>query len=503
MRCLTLADALRERGAETLFVSASLPAALRERIVVSGHEIADTGPAPWLGRLVGDWEAVGLTVSERAADYETTLAAIGSGADWLVVDHYLLDREWESAARAVVARICAIDDLANRPHDCDLLIDQTLGRSDADYRLLVPDGAALLCGPRFSLLRPEFARERPAALERRRRAGPVRRIMVSLGGMDIGGFTASAVRAALDAAPGRAIDVVIGNSAPALVEARGIAAANPSVELHVDTTHMAGLMSDADLAIGAAGTSSWERCCLGLPAVVFAVAGNQRPSAQALEDADAILCIDSVAQLAEALMRLLVDPDRLARMTAAAFAIVDGLGTQRVVGQMIRAETSSEPERIELRRAHAADCERLWLWRNDPETRRYSRNRNAIAWNENEQWFSDALARSDRRLFVAEQGKQLIGMARFDRTEGKPASFEVSINLAPEARGRGVGRALLRQACDKWAAEAGAATIYASIHESNVASRRIFETCGFVRQGDGEGGFGRYALQLDASRLGS
>ena len=332
MRCMTLADALAERGAQVTFVSAAMPEALGERIAMAGHKLVRIPRSPELEREGRDWHKVPLSADAQAVDCRATAEATRP-ADWLIVDHYLLDSRWHAASRTFARRLLAIDDLANRQYDCDLLLDQTFGRSAEDYDPLLPDGAVQLIGPDFALLRPEFPRERPSALARRRANRPVERILVSLGTTDPGNITATILRQVLEAAPECAVDVVLGAQAAADSHVPAIASENPRVTVHVSSTRMAELMRDSDLAIGAAGATSWERCCLGLPAIVIVLADNQQLIAEGLAKAGAHVTVDAADSrtFAEQFRLLLGSGEARSRMSERAAAISDGQGTQRVV----------------------------------------------------------------------------------------------------------------------------------------------------------------------------
>jgi UDP-2,4-diacetamido-2,4,6-trideoxy-beta-L-altropyranose hydrolase len=329
MRCLTLANALSEEGAEVVFVAAQMPDALPARIVEGEHRLAQIAASAEMQREGERWEEPPLSADAQLVDAKATGAAIGE-ADWIVVDHYLLDARWHSAARGFASRILVIDDLANRRYDCDLLLDQTFGRPADDYRELVPAGAKVLAGATYALLRPEFARERPGALDRRERGGPVRRILVSMGTADPDGITARIVEQALAAAPRCVIDVVLGPQAASLDQLRALTERQAGISIHVDSDRMAELMRDADLAIGAAGSTSWERCCLGLPTIAFVVADNQRKGASALEHAGAAVLVGNQRELAEQLREILASSERRVRMSEKAMQIADGLGTERL-----------------------------------------------------------------------------------------------------------------------------------------------------------------------------
>ena len=204
----------------------------------------------------------------------------------------------------------------------------------------------------------------------------------------------------------------------------------------------------------------------------------------------------SVDQIAPALNELLTSPERLLRMSAAAFAMIDGLGTSRVVGAMLNRPGTTGTG-VELRRATVEDAEMLWLWRNDPITRAQSRNSEPVVWTEHASWLTSALDNPDRRIFVAEHNGTPVGTIRFDRLADQDAD-EVSIAVAPGQRRTGIGGAMLKAACT----ETHARAIRASVRADNQASRRLFESCGFALQGRAEPGFLCYVRQVEDEAAG-
>lgn len=260
------------------------------------------------------------------------------GVQLLVVDHYERSEPHTRALRPWAERIVVIDDLANRRHDCDLLIDQTHGRSERDYAALLPAGAVVLTGARFALLRPEFARQRPASLARRASQGAPRRLLVALGATDPGGLTLRAVQAVRRLPQLSRIDAVVGTGASSLAGLRRLAEDHPGLEVHVDTPHMCQLMHEADLAIGAAGTSAWERCCLGLPTALVVLADNQQLVARSLSEAGAamVTALDAepARHLRETVSQLCEDAALRSSMTHNAAQLVDGVGSTRVVAEI-------------------------------------------------------------------------------------------------------------------------------------------------------------------------
>jgi UDP-2,4-diacetamido-2,4,6-trideoxy-beta-L-altropyranose hydrolase len=351
MRCLTLADALAEQGACCCFIGRLHAGHLVELVRSRRHTVlalplgsapdGDTTPEPTQPPLThASWLG-----SDQHADARATLAVLaGAGADWLVVDHYALSATWEHALRPACRRLLVIDDLADRDHDCELLVDQNLGRSAADYAGRVQPNARVLAGPRYALLRPQFAARREASLTRRRTsAGPVRRLLISLGGIDLDNATGAVLKALCNAPAvlpaDCAITVVMGVRAPRLHDVHALAAQLPwPTDVRVAVDDMAELMADCDLAIGAAGGTAWERCCLGLPTLLLVLADNQRDGARSLDDAGAGLMLDPRQPLEQSLAPALVylsGGDALAGMSRAASQICDGGGVRRVLEAML------------------------------------------------------------------------------------------------------------------------------------------------------------------------
>lgn len=490
MRCLALADALRNRGATTEFICALVPDFLAELICAGGHKLHKIEPSATLEPLECDWDSAILGGPEQADDARQTIAAGGNPPDWIVVDHYRLDARWTGCVAPGVRKL-VIDDLANRTHDCDLLVDQTFGRSARDYANLVPERTEILTGARLAMLRQEFPAARDHALARRELPQRPQRLLVSLGQTDVGGVTRRVLEGLADSCD-LEIDVVLGPWAESRPWAEAMSAQNPRIAVHIGSRDMAGLTARADLAVGAAGTSAWERCCLGLPAVTLVLADNQRLVAGNLADADAILVAETPEAVGEGVRRLVGDHRLRMGMIAAAAAVTDGRGSERIADAMLRPHRKTRGD-LSIRLARAADSRAAWLWRNDPDTRAASQTHAPVPWPDHAAWWTRALASSDRELLVAELDGQPLAIIRFDRL-GEPAEgFEVSINLMPDARGGGLGLAVLETACSQFLDRAGEVPLVATIHRDNRASQKVFERMGFERERKvGETGFERY-----------
>lgn len=338
MRCLTLADALAARGAECQFICRAHEGNLIDFIRSKGYvthplpagatlppSSADLAHAPWLG----------ATQSEDAGACVPVLAELQP--DWLIVDHYSLDSRWEQALKPNYRKLMVIDDLADRPHVCDLLLDQTFGCESADYRPLVPAHCLLLCGSQYALLRPEFAALRSYSLKLRAQPALLE-LLITMGGVDKDNATGQVLQA-LRTSPLPAncrITVVMGATAPWLDEVRTLAQDMPwNTRVLVGIDDMAQLMADSDLAIGAAGATSWERCCLGVPTIMLVLAENQRKIAEALSEAGAAHLFDSSSLVNQPLIGTkYLNPLSLGAMSAAAAAITDGSGVNHVIGTL-------------------------------------------------------------------------------------------------------------------------------------------------------------------------
>lgn len=345
MRCLTLAEALRAQGAQCHFISREHPGYLLEVIRQRGHTVtalpaSQLSPATENDSVLQPAHAAWLGCDWQTDAAQTVAILATLQPDWLVVDHYALDQRWEEALAPHYRQLLVIDDLADRPHRCDLLLDQNLGRQPQDYAGLVPAHCQVLTGPHYALLRPEFAALRPYSLQRRQAQPALRQLLITMGGVDQPNATGQVLQALKTCAlpqEGR-ITVVMGLTAPWLQNVRELAVQMPwPTEVVVNVNDMAQRMADSDLAIGAAGSTSWERCCLGLPTLLVVLAANQQSGALALEAAQAARLIGSVNDIVTQLplaVAELIESERQSRMSLAASAVTDGLGVEKTLNAM-------------------------------------------------------------------------------------------------------------------------------------------------------------------------
>lgn len=331
MRCLTLADHLRSQGASVGFLSARLLPTFRERIKASGHQLRMIAPVEQ--EFVHNWDSLPMDEDAQLQDASNSIAALdGVPMSWIAVDHYRLGAAWQQAFVSVKpdTRIFVIDDLANRRHHCDLLLDQSFGRDADDYGELIPADARVLAGTDYAVLRPEFAEERIGSISRRADCSVAATLFVFLGTSDVGGITAKLVKPLVQLDNLKNIDVVIARDTSSYVELRELSKRHPRVRLHVDNPPMARLMAVADLAIGAAGSTSWERCCLGLPSITVVLAKNQQMVSETLAAAGACETVADPEAVIAAASALINDGERRLRMSRVAASLVDGKGVERV-----------------------------------------------------------------------------------------------------------------------------------------------------------------------------
>lgn len=343
MRCLALADSIRRLGCKCIFLSRDLPGSSIETINDKGFELItlpkvnDNNKAEAKEGEVAHASWLGVHWSRDVTD---CLNAIGSSkVDCLIVDHYALNVKWEKSIRSRCNRLLVIDDLADRRHDCDVLIDQNLGRSNHDYDALIPRASQKLIGPKYALLRPEFHNWRVKSLNRRGKC-TVRKLIISMGGVDKDNST-SAVLEALKRCnlPDQvSIKVILGLKAPYLKEVKALLKTmGYDSELLVNINDMAKVMSDADIAIGTPGSTSWERCCLGLPSFLVVTADNQISVGKALDCYGAAVLIGSINNIATSLPEKLKlhfeNPELLDEMAKKAASICDGLGIKRITDE--------------------------------------------------------------------------------------------------------------------------------------------------------------------------
>lgn len=464
LRCLVLANELQSLGWRTTFVTNE-----------SATDMIASG-------MMAASRVVPLPTGDLACP-ASAINAIGGSCDLMVIDHYGLDAAFEKGVRQGAATVIVLDDLGTRRHDCDLLLDPSPGRKPSDYTSLVPANCRVLTGPHFALLRRDFisARARtplPGQISVNRL-----RVVISFGLTDPVNMTAHALRAIAESGLDIDVDVILGGKAPHLDEiTQIIGTMNANAVLHIDPTNMPWILTTADLAIGGAGGSALERCCLGLPSIVLSLADNQESNIRGLAEVNAILPLkpragDEQTLIAHALQDLVADRPRRIAMSIAAARICDGHGAGRVA-QYLWPEMDTRGNMVTTRPADVEDTDRVFKWQTIPGIRKYSRTSHAPMLDEHRRWMQHRLLNTKGIFEILECGPSPCGFIRLDPIADAEDTFEVSILIDPEFQGRGIGTCALRLA--RRLVPDG--IFHASIHKDNAPSIRIFMATGYCKE---------------------
>ncbi|QGQ94361.1 UDP-2,4-diacetamido-2,4,6-trideoxy-beta-L-altropyranose hydrolase [Paenibacillus psychroresistens] len=347
MRCLSLAEQLHDEGNEIGFICREHLGNLTDYIKSKGYTVhtllnpvlnpvaqkssihSDIPPYPnWLG----------VSWHEDAEQTLNQLNLLEKRVDWLVLDHYSLDEQYEKMLRPYVNKILVIDDLANRKHDCDVLLDHNYFDNMANrYEGLISRQCQLVVGPTYALLRKEFQTAQAAV---RVRDGHIRNVLVSFGGVDITGETMKTLQALWPfAQQGLIIHVLLGKMNPHNAAIMDFCRKMPHCFAYEHVENMRELMEDADIAIGAGGTTTWERCCLGLPSLVITTAQNQEGLTEHVTRTGATGYLGKSNEVTswiihERVKQMMTHPEQCREMSARASQLVDGLGISRICKEL-------------------------------------------------------------------------------------------------------------------------------------------------------------------------
>lgn len=485
MRCLTLAELLREVGWQCDFFIKAHCGHAREIIERRGFRcylmpLQSGGDCntrsdyeDWLG---GDWQSDAQAMQGLMEK---------SPCDLLVYDHYAIDWRWATCMRPLAKKVLAIDDLASRRHDCDYLLDQTAGRKYESYRALINEGARCLLGSEYALLRPEFTALRCEAKRRRDATVGVRRILVAMGGADAANTTCLVVDALrqLSNAANLTVSLVVGKNYPHMQYLRQAIDDHPcSIEILSAVENMAEQMLTHDLAIGAGGTSAWERCCMGLPCVTVACADNQQQVIAELARRGAIAYAGDASNLASSklagMIALLVNDIQKWRVMAdSAYDICDGYGSVRTVLQLLRDEADRA---MQLRAVNPDDRELIFRWQCSPGVRTYARNPAKPTWQEHCAWFEHILANKPM-FWLAEFVGTALGFIRLQPWVENERVMEISIVTSPDFQRLGVAALMLQAIKSQYKA----GTLMGEVSDENIASRKLFQEAGYEERSPG------------------
>ena len=338
MRCLALAKIFKENGLVVKFACRKLKGNLIKKICLDGFKVYEL-EGEFKGKVTkrlkhSDW----LEVSDQQ-DADECIDIFNSEIfDWLIVDHYALDECWQKSLKPCYKKLLVIDDLADRKHQCDILIDQTFGRKKDDYLELVPKNCKMLLGSKYALLRHEFSSWRPYSLKRRIKP-KFNQLLINMGGADVDNATEDILDELklCNLPKDISIIVIMGEISPHVEFVKLKAKEIPyMVEVKVNVENMAEIMANSDIAIGAAGSSTWERCCLGLPTIQIVIAENQNTIYNSLVRSNAIKILQELKDLPNMFSDV---SDWMEEISETSRKISDGLGVPRVFRALMESRS--------------------------------------------------------------------------------------------------------------------------------------------------------------------
>lgn len=494
MRCLTLANALKQQGAEVEFTCREHVGNLIERIEQQGfkvYKLTQDTESIYLNteihsskreKLYGmQW--LGTTQQQDAEQCKSILDEIQP--DWLIVDHYAIDQTWQTLLKESCKKLMVIDDLADRQYQCDILLDQTYGRKKEDYLSLVPKKCQMLLGPQYALLRPEFAEWRDYSLKRR--ANPeLKKLLITMGGVDPDNITDQVLEAlkTCDLPKALEIIVVMGETAPNIDAVKTQAKIMPyTTQVKTNVNNMAELMANSDLAIGAAGATTWERCCLGLPTIQIILADNQKEAAINLARRGAILTLKDKfsASLKSTMLGIMVSIKRLEEVSVCAAKITNGTGCASVV-RLLNEKRQGMKEFGKLRDIKTEELSLMLVWRNVPKVRENMYTRHEISSDEHQAWWASVQKSSTQKYFMYEFNGMALGVVCFSEIDQKNHNASWAFYASPEAP-KGTGSRMEFLALDYAFNELGMHKLCCEVLAFNNPVIKLHKRFGFQSEG--------------------
>ena len=492
MRCLTLANALREKGAHCVFVCRPLLGNLAKLIETRGF------PVRMLPPLGDDLQLDSDPVSHAAwvgtswvVDAEQTSEVLSDRYwDWLVADHYGLDACWEQMLRQRCRQILVLDDLADRMHDCDLLVDPG---AEADllvrHERCVPASACLYVGPQYALLRPEFDRER-AALAPAVESNVPRRLLVMFGGNDVDGNSLEAVQAIANTAPsGVKVDVVVSIINQDQERLESFCSCHPGYALHVATSEVARLMASADMVVASGGGATWERLYLRRPGLLKVIADNQRKPLEFMAKAGYFDLYSDCRELEVALQSAFSrgvkpPPDIVANGIPAICTVI--------MNRLVNLESPS-----------ALDIRRTLYWLQDAALRKQFLMRgDAPVPRSHFQFWRRLLSDQKQRIFSIRQGRRHIGNAGLRNIDGNTDEAELWLYFGSESdRGAGLGKIVLDQLHEVMRNQLACANAVVHVSRKNARAYGLYCAAGYRLSQTQDADAAGFLLDMDVVRM--
>lgn len=470
MRCLVLADALKNVAADVSFACLPQHGDMIAYIEQRGHSVTKMTPVLSPVTPVDDADYLGWlqrSVDEDASDFISKIQQ----AEIVVTDHYAIGREWQQRIKAALqCKIVAIDDLV-RQHDADCIIDQTLGRKAEEYF----NNTTILAGTDYALLAESFSHYRAIAISK---SSPksIPKVLVSMGGVDAPNATLMVLKSLVGKVDA-SFTVLLSPRAPHYQEVVAWCDRHESVTHVGFCDNMALLMLDHDIAIGAPGSTSWERACLGLPSIIIPLAANQKTIMTQLVNHRAVIALElnEIRQkIINAFQMLLSDWETYHKVN---LALCDGKGVKRVMLILQQQAKTIEHCDFELTLATSADIKVVYDWQCHPKTRQYALNTAVPTWDEHLSWMIRKLTCPEDYFYIIRHrlSKQPCGVLRLDKQKDK--NYLVSIFVNPEQYGIGVASSALLLA-DFIHPDV---TLHATVLENNQVSQQLFTKAHYLR----------------------
>ena len=458
MRCLALAQDLKDSGYRVSFVSNSLTGWMKKKLVNEGFELF------FVDKIKGSGEDA----------KETSKIALEHKAEWVITDGYHFQTNYQQIIKENGLRLMCIDDVAGCHYVSDIVLNQNPGFKLEDYSA-APETKFLL-GLKYALLRREFRAAKPGA-------HPVsKNILITMGGTDPHNLTGQVLSVLLTKQLEK-ITVLLGSinpNIPKIKKMLKVMKSGVDVQLVIDADNIIPYMSNCGLAIHAAGTTSWELAYLGIPSLCYILAANQEPVAKALVRSGYSRNLGwyndfSKVGLTKMIDKYLSSPELLEEMSQAGRSLIDGKGVGRII-EVIK----QKPKSLKIQRASLDDAKDLFEWRNHPDVRKNFFNPAAVSWEEHKNWLKSRLEDQNATIYTVWLADEKIGSVRFELKEGM---FKVSVMLNPAFFGQGLGaRAIARGVISFVSEQKSQLPIWAEIKPDNVASIKAFAKAGFVQQ---------------------
>ncbi|RKF19648.1 UDP-2,4-diacetamido-2,4,6-trideoxy-beta-L-altropyranose hydrolase [Alginatibacterium sediminis] len=477
-RCLSLANQLKKFGHDLSFICTDHPGNIcsiirsfgfKVSLIPAGNSNIDPElTSSWLGRSYrGDAKATISNLEELPR------------VDYMVVDHYGIDSRWEAMLKPCTRHLVVIDDLANRFHHCDTLLDQTYARDLSAYYPLVPEFTNLLLGTDFALLRDEFLQFKDKILVKRKNTSKVKSLLVSLGGTDRNNVTKELMLMLENSSLNSSvrITIIVGPNNPhqsSLVDVSNTSRFT-NYKVLFAVSNMAEILSQHDLAIGASGASAWERCALGLPSISIELAENQKEICKILEHQGASIALGSPSELNGTKLEQALNyiQSNYQSMVSKSIALVDAHGSRRAAACIFQTSLK-DGLLVHLKLANSNDCQQLFEWQQEPATREYALNPSIPSYIEHQLWFQRQLSDKNYHLYMVSSKDTQLGMLRLDWLV-EFSAYEVSIVTPDSSKRLGVAKAALELAIILMPKT----DFYATILPQNVASLALFRKQGF------------------------